>query len=361
MAQRQNGIIPHEYPGPGFNGWQQPLQPDQALKFDSRPTMAQRQDGIIPRFIIASDPVSSNLGGTNGPSTALFQQAVPVQHTQLAKRPAASRAPLFAMKLDRIVNDPKNDELIRWSERGDSFVVLDENVFAKLFRHKKYSSFVRQLNMHGFHKLVDPSEDSMKASERKNKSPSEYYNPCFKRGHPNLLRLIERKEQRKRISPTPYGIHYAQNTETHPSSERHIKMNISHIIEMEDPRTAHPPLASPALLEVILPLSTVPVSEQSVSAHGPSTLQDKALGSEFPNSHEELLHLAIKGRKRQSDLVSLQAFPKVRNLEFRAFQIPTYRRGPNRKAAVAYMVGELVEAPCSRCAARYGPFSECVR
>ncbi|KFY83410.1 hypothetical protein V500_10069, partial [Pseudogymnoascus sp. VKM F-4518 (FW-2643)] len=91
MAQRQNGIIPHEYPRPGFNGWQQPLQPDQVLKSDNRPTMAQRQDGIIPRSIIATDPVSSNPGGTNGPSTAPFQQAVPAQHTQLAKRPAASR------------------------------------------------------------------------------------------------------------------------------------------------------------------------------------------------------------------------------------------------------------------------------
>ena len=32
----------------------------------------------------------------------------------------------------------------------------------------------------------------MKASERKNKSPSEYYNPYFKRGHPNLLWLINK-------------------------------------------------------------------------------------------------------------------------------------------------------------------------
>ena len=32
----------------------------------------------------------------------------------------------------------------------------------------------------------------MKASERKNKSPSEYYNPFFKRGHPNLLWLINK-------------------------------------------------------------------------------------------------------------------------------------------------------------------------
>lgn len=91
----------------------------------------------------------------------------------------------------------RNTELIRWSDRGDSFIVVDEDEFAKtlipeLFKHNNYASFVRQLNMYGFHKRVGLSDNSMKASERKNKSPSEYYNPYFKRGHPNLLWLINK-------------------------------------------------------------------------------------------------------------------------------------------------------------------------
>ena len=46
--------------------------------------------------------------------------------------------------------------------------------------------------MYGFHKKVGLSDNSMRASERKNKNPSEYSNPYFKRGKPNLLWLIHK-------------------------------------------------------------------------------------------------------------------------------------------------------------------------
>ena len=87
--------------------------------------------------------------------------------------------------------------MIRWSDSGDSFIVVHEDEFAKtlipeLFKHSNYASFVRQLNMYGFHKKVGLSDNSMRASERKNKSPSEYSNPYFKRGRPNLLWLIQK-------------------------------------------------------------------------------------------------------------------------------------------------------------------------
>lgn len=101
------------------------------------------------------------------------------------------------MLIRSFLDESKNTDLIRWSDKGDSFIVLDEDEFAKtlipeLFKHNNYASFVRQLNMYGFHKRVGLSDNSMKASERKNKSPSEYYNPYFKRGYPNLLWLINK-------------------------------------------------------------------------------------------------------------------------------------------------------------------------
>lgn len=95
------------------------------------------------------------------------------------------------------LDNNKNENLIRWSDDGNSFIVLDEDEFARtlipeLFKHNNYASFVRQLNMYGFHKKVGLSDNSMKASETKAKAPSEYYNKYFKRGRPELLWLIQK-------------------------------------------------------------------------------------------------------------------------------------------------------------------------
>ena len=46
--------------------------------------------------------------------------------------------------------------------------------------------------MYGFHKKVGLSDNSMKASENKRKTPSEYYNKYFRRGRPELLWLIQK-------------------------------------------------------------------------------------------------------------------------------------------------------------------------
>jgi len=99
--------------------------------------------------------------------------------------------------LDESNADEATTELIRWSDDGNSFIVLDEDKFAQnlvpeLFKHSNYASFVRQLNMYGFHKKVGLSDNSMRASEKKSKSPSEYQNAYFKRGRPELLWLIQK-------------------------------------------------------------------------------------------------------------------------------------------------------------------------
>jgi heat shock transcription factor len=101
------------------------------------------------------------------------------------------------LTLYSFLDNNKNENLIRWSDDGNSFIVIDEDEFARtlipeLFKHNNYASFVRQLNMYGFHKKVGLSDNSMKASETKAKAPSEYFNKYFKRGRPELLWLIQK-------------------------------------------------------------------------------------------------------------------------------------------------------------------------
>ncbi|KAL8951782.1 MAG: hypothetical protein Q9222_002273 [Ikaeria aurantiellina] len=134
----------------------------------------------------------------------LDQKAIVAKKDAQAKR---KQIPPFVQKLSSFLDESRNTDLIRWSESGDSFIVVDEEEFARtlipeLFKHKNYASFVRQLNMYGFHKKVGLSDNSMRASERKNKSPSEYYNPYFKRGRPNLLWLIHKP---KNLPPKATG------------------------------------------------------------------------------------------------------------------------------------------------------------
>ncbi|KAK0635038.1 hypothetical protein B0T17DRAFT_611967 [Bombardia bombarda] len=185
----------------------------QALPAPSSTALTRRQNNraLVPSGSRPPFDTTSESWGHYGDDFTNIQSAsgVPDEHdnierleemAQRAKREAQAKRkqiPPFVQKLSSFLDEDRNTELIRWSEKGDSFIVIDEDEFAKtlipeLFKHNNYASFVRQLNMYGFHKRVGLSDNSMKASERKNKSPSEYYNPYFRRGHPNLLWLINK-------------------------------------------------------------------------------------------------------------------------------------------------------------------------
>ncbi|ODV64279.1 heat shock factor family protein, partial [Ascoidea rubescens DSM 1968] len=68
--------------------------------------------------------------------------------------------PAFVMKLWSMVNDPKNSDYIQWTNDGKAFKVFDresfmKNILPKYFKHNNFASFVRQLNMYGWHKVQD--------------------------------------------------------------------------------------------------------------------------------------------------------------------------------------------------------------
>lgn len=98
-----------------------------------------------------------------------------------------------------MVDDHTTDDLIRWSEDGLSFNVIRHEEFAKkvlprFFKHSNFSSFVRQLNMYGFHKVPHLQNGVLGANGESERW--EFNNPHFQRNQPDLLLLVTRKKGR---------------------------------------------------------------------------------------------------------------------------------------------------------------------
>ncbi|KAK9479527.1 HSF-type DNA-binding-domain-containing protein [Lipomyces japonicus] len=69
----------------------------------------------------------------------------------------------FVKKLFKMLEDPSYRDIVRWSDAGDSFVVVETNEFTKSilprhFKHGNFASFVRQLNKYDFHKVRSTDE-----------------------------------------------------------------------------------------------------------------------------------------------------------------------------------------------------------
>ncbi|XP_067356548.1 heat shock factor protein 4 isoform X2 [Channa argus] len=118
-----------------------------------------------------------------------------------------SNVPAFLTKLWTLVEDPDTNHLICWSARltmcehdssfttGTSFHVFDQGRFAKevlpkYFKHNNMASFVRQLNMYGFRKVVNIEQSGLVKPER---DDTEFQHLYFLQGHEHMLEHIKRK------------------------------------------------------------------------------------------------------------------------------------------------------------------------
>lgn len=102
--------------------------------------------------------------------------------------------PAFLAKLWRLVEDAETNDLISWSTDGRSFIIQNQAQFAKEllplnYKHNNMASFIRQLNMYGFHKITSIDNGGL----RFDRDEMEFTHPCFQKDHPYLLEHIKRK------------------------------------------------------------------------------------------------------------------------------------------------------------------------
>ncbi|TQV94761.1 hypothetical protein V2A60_005779 [Cordyceps javanica] len=101
---------------------------------------------------------SNNSPPQDGPSSSASMAAPPPSAAGAAQQPKIVQT-AFIHKLYNMLEDSQIQHLISWSATAESFVMSPTADFSKVlsqyFKHTNISSFVRQLNMYGFHKERD--------------------------------------------------------------------------------------------------------------------------------------------------------------------------------------------------------------
>ncbi|XP_018048747.1 PREDICTED: heat shock factor protein 1-like isoform X3 [Atta colombica] len=105
-----------------------------------------------------------------------------------------ANVPAFLAKLWKMVEDPDTNNLISWSPGGNTFLIKNQSVFtSKLlphyYKHNNMASFIRQLNMYGFHKIASVELGGLKCD----KDEIEFAHQYFCKGSPHLVENIKRK------------------------------------------------------------------------------------------------------------------------------------------------------------------------
>ncbi|PWN17986.1 hypothetical protein BCV69DRAFT_253483, partial [Microstroma glucosiphilum] len=124
----------------------------------------------------------------------------PSEENTGASSSSAKRVPPFLNKLRNMIDDEATNELICWQPEGKTFLVPNNIRFAKevlprFFKHNNFSSFVRQLNMYGFHKVPSLQQGSLKHEQEM--EVWEFENDNFVRDQPELMINVQRKPGHK--------------------------------------------------------------------------------------------------------------------------------------------------------------------
>ncbi|KAF1842398.1 uncharacterized protein K460DRAFT_409815 [Cucurbitaria berberidis CBS 394.84] len=139
-----------------------------------------------------SQSTNGDLGDTspNGSSAPAVGAAAAAQQPKVVQT-------AFIHKLYNMLEDQSIQHLISWSSTNESFVMSPSSEFSKVlssyFKHTNISSFVRQLNMYGFHKVSDVFHTGSPDSPL---WEFKHGNGNFKRGDLVGLREIKRRASR---------------------------------------------------------------------------------------------------------------------------------------------------------------------
>ena len=65
--------------------------------------------------------------------------------------------PPFLLKTYDLVSASENQKIVHWNDEGNELMIEDQvafmnQVLPKYFKHKNLQSFIRRLNVYGFHK-----------------------------------------------------------------------------------------------------------------------------------------------------------------------------------------------------------------
>ncbi|KAF2191412.1 HSF-type DNA-binding domain-containing protein [Zopfia rhizophila CBS 207.26] len=135
-------------------------------------------------------PNGDSDGATNGTSAPAIGAAAAAQQPKVVQT-------AFIHKLYNMLEDQSIQHLISWSSTNESFVMSPSSEFSKVlssyFKHTNISSFVRQLNMYGFHKVSDVFHTGSPDSPL---WEFKHGNGSFKRGDLVGLREIKRRASR---------------------------------------------------------------------------------------------------------------------------------------------------------------------
>ncbi|KAJ7643391.1 HSF-type DNA-binding-domain-containing protein, partial [Mycena polygramma] len=123
---------------------------------------------------------------------------------------------------------------ISWTELGTSFVVSNVGEFSRSilgshFKHNNFSSFVRQLNMYGFHKIDRTPRAQRTTSDAQT---WEFSHHKFLRGRPDLLDEIKRTA----LEPDLALKHTASTVATQLSAMREENQHMSDQLNAEHRR-----------------------------------------------------------------------------------------------------------------------------